>query len=124
MPLYTITTEAGALDSETRAGLAEAITRFHVDYAGVPANWVHIVFHDYPTGNGFTAGKASTTVALTLVIRSGRSPDYKRGMLEQLWALLQKATGAPDEEIVIGISEVPGSNAMEMGKIMPDVASP
>ena len=37
-------------------------------------------------------------------------------------ALLQAATGAPDEEIVLGIQEVPSSQAMEMGQIMPDVA--
>ena len=124
MPLYSIITQSDALGSDGRARLADEITRFHVDYAGVPANWVHIVFNEYPDGHGFTAGRASATVALTLVIRIGRSPDYKRGMLERLWSLLQAVTGAPDEGIVIGIHEVPGSNAMEMGRIMPDVASP
>jgi hypothetical protein len=28
---------------------------------------------------------------------------------------------APDEQIIIGIQEVPASQAMEMGQIMPDV---
>jgi hypothetical protein len=44
-------------------------------------------------------------------------------MLKRLWALLQAATGAPDEAIVLGIQEVPSSQAMEMGQVMPDVAS-
>jgi len=44
-------------------------------------------------------------------------------MLKRLWPLVQAATGAPDEEIVLGIQEVPSSQAMEMGQIMPDVAS-
>jgi hypothetical protein len=35
--------------------------------------------------------------------------------------LLQTATGAPDDQIVIGIQEVPPSQAMEMAQIMPDV---
>jgi hypothetical protein len=35
----------------------------------------------------------------------------------------QAATGAPDEEIVLGIQKVPSSQAMEMGLIVPDVAS-
>jgi hypothetical protein len=34
----------------------------------------------------------------------------------------QDATGAPDDQIVLGIQEVPPSQAMEMGQIMPDVA--
>jgi len=68
------------------------------------------------------AGKPSPTAALTLLIRTGRSGDYMREMLKRLWSLLQAATGAPDEEIVLGIQEVPSSQAMEMGQIMPDVA--
>jgi hypothetical protein len=71
----------------------------------------------------FTARRPSATASLTLLIRTGRSADYKREMLKRLWALVQGATGAPDEEIVIGIQEVPSSQAMEMGQIMPDVAS-
>jgi phenylpyruvate tautomerase PptA (4-oxalocrotonate tautomerase family) len=121
MPLYTVTTQAGLLSPEAKASLAKELTTFHADYAGVPKNWVHIVFQDYAPGSGFTAGEMAAAVALTLLIRTGRSPDYKRGMLKRLWELLQAATDAPDDQIVIGIQEVPGSQAMEMGKIMPDV---
>ena len=122
MPLYTITTQAGVLDTEAKAKLAGELTAFHSQYAGVPKNWVHIVFQEYEPGNGFTAGQASATAALTLLIRTGRSAEYKREMLKRLWGLMQKATGAPDDEIVLGIEEVPPSQAMEMGQIMPDIA--
>jgi hypothetical protein len=57
-----------------------------------------------------------------LLIRSGRSDDYKRELLNGLWAVLQRATNAPTEQIVIGLFEVPASQAMEMGEVMPDVA--
>ncbi len=122
MPLYTITTQAGVLDSPAKTDLAEKLTAFHAEYAGVPEKWVHVVFQEYPSGNGFTAGRPSPTAALTLLIRTGRSPDYKGEMLKRLWSLVQAATGAPDEEIVLGIQEVPSSQAMEMGRIMPDIA--
>jgi phenylpyruvate tautomerase PptA (4-oxalocrotonate tautomerase family) len=122
MPLYTVTTQAGVLTAEAKAKLAGELTAFHAAYAEVPKNWVHVIFQDYPLGSGFTAGEVSAAVALTLLIRTGRSSDYKRGMLTRLWELLQAATGAPDDQIVIGIQEVPASQAMEMGKIMPDVA--
>ena len=101
MPLYTITTQVGVLDSAAKADLANKLTAFHIEYAGVP----------------------SPTAALTLLIRTGRSADYKREMLKRLWSLVQAATGAPDQEIVLGIQEVPSSQAMEMGQIMPDVSS-
>src|SRR6201997_4360900 len=121
MPLYTVTTQAGALSSEAKASFATELTALHSEYAGVPKNWVHIVFQEYALGNGFTAGEVAATAALTLLIRSGRSPEYKRGLLKRLWDLLQDATGAADDQIVLGIQEVPSSQAMEMGQIMPDV---
>jgi phenylpyruvate tautomerase PptA (4-oxalocrotonate tautomerase family) len=121
VPLYTITTQAGVLGNPAKAELATQLTAFHSEYAGVPKTWVHIVFHEYPSASDFSAGKPSPTAALTLLIRAGRPPDYKREMLKRLWVLLQAATGAPDEEIVLGIQEVPSSQAMEMGHVMPDV---
>jgi phenylpyruvate tautomerase PptA (4-oxalocrotonate tautomerase family) len=124
MPLYTVTTQVGVLHGSAKRELAEKLTAFHAEYAAVPKNWVHIVFHEYPVGNGFTAGRPSPAAALTLLIRTGRSAEYKREMLRRLWSLVQAATGAPDDEIVLGIQEVPASQAMEMGQIMPDIASP
>jgi phenylpyruvate tautomerase PptA (4-oxalocrotonate tautomerase family) len=122
VPLYTVTTQAGALGDKDKAALAMQLTETHCKFSGVPENWVHVIFHDYPAGGGFTAGRPAATAALTLLIRTGRSPEYKRELLARLWRLLQDATGAPDDQIVIGIQEVPASQAMEMGQIMPDVA--
>jgi phenylpyruvate tautomerase PptA (4-oxalocrotonate tautomerase family) len=121
MPLYTVTTQAGALSDEARSRLAADLTVFHSDYAGVPRNWVHIVFHDYAPGSGFSAGKPAQTAALTLLIRTGRPAEYKRVMIKRLWELFQRATRAADDQIVIGIHEVPPSQAMEMGQLMPEV---
>lgn len=112
MPLYTITTQAGVLDAVAKANLAADLTSMHSEYAGIPKNWVHVVFQEYSVGSGFTAGARSATAALTVLIRTGRSAEYKRGLLTRLWSLLQEATGAPDEEIVLGIQEVPPSQAM------------
>lgn len=121
MPLYTVTSQAGMLSGEAKARLARALTAVHTEFSGVPENWVHIVFQDYPLGNGFTAGQPAAVVGLTLLIRTGRSSEYKRQLLKRLWGLVQAATAAPDDQIVLGIQEVPPSQAMEMGQIMPDV---
>ena len=121
MPLYSVTTQAGVLGGEAKAKLASDLTTLHAEYAGVPRNWVHVVFQDYAPGSGFTAGQVSATAALTLLVRTGRSREYKRGLLKRLWELFQNATGAPDDQIVIGIQELPPSQAMEMAQIMPEV---
>jgi hypothetical protein len=59
---------------------------------------------------------------MTVLIRTGRAADYKRQLLQRMWQLLQSATSAPDDQLVLGIQEVPPSQAMEMGQIMPEVA--
>lgn len=47
MPLYTVTTQSGTLDTKAKAKLAEELTTFHSEYAGVAKNWVHVIFLDY-----------------------------------------------------------------------------
>ena len=84
MPLYTITTQAGVLSGSAKAKLAGELTAFHCEYAGVPKNWVHVVFQDYAPGSGFTAGEASAAAALTLLIRTGRPAECKRELLKRL----------------------------------------
>jgi phenylpyruvate tautomerase PptA (4-oxalocrotonate tautomerase family) len=70
MPLYTLITQAGVLSGKAKAKLAGELTTFHSEYAGVPKNWVHIVFQDYAPGSGFTGGETSATAALTLLVRT------------------------------------------------------
>ncbi|SIO27935.1 tautomerase family protein [Paraburkholderia phenazinium] len=123
MPLYTIITQEDVFNSEAKTRLATELTTLHSEYAGVPKNWVHVVFQDYAPGRGFTAGEPAATAALTLLMRAGRAPEYKRELIQRLWKLFQTATGAPDDQIVIGIQDVPASQAMEMGQVMPDVAN-
>lgn len=121
MPLYTLTTQSGVLSNEAKASLADELATFHADYSGVPKEWVQVVFQDYASGSGFSAGKPAAVAALILQIRTGRSEEYKREMVQQLWKIFQRATEAPDNHIVIGVNEVPPSQAMEMGKVMPSV---
>jgi hypothetical protein len=74
---------------------------------------------EYASGNGYTAGKAAAAAALTLLTRTGRSVEYKGDSPSAYGKLAPRAP--PDDQIVIGIHEVPPSQAMEMGQIMPEV---
>jgi phenylpyruvate tautomerase PptA (4-oxalocrotonate tautomerase family) len=100
MPPHTVMTQAGVLSGKAKAKLAGELTTSHSEHAGVPKNWVHVVFQDYPPRSGFTAGEAAATATLTSLSRTGRSPEYKRELLKRLWKLFQNATGAPDDQIV------------------------
>jgi hypothetical protein len=87
----------------------------------VPEAFVRVVFLSYPKGSGYTAGAAAPTAALNCILRSGHSSDEKDAVLKQLWETFQRLTGIAIDQLAISLQEIPSSNAMEMGKIMPAV---
>ena len=64
MPLYRVTTHAGALASEARARLAAELTNLHSQYSDIPNNRVQITFQEHVS--------SSAIGALTLLIQTGR----------------------------------------------------
>jgi len=118
MPLYTAITQEGSVSSETKAKIAEEITRIHTSVMKVPKNFVRVVFLSYPKGSGFTGGSEAPTAALNCVLRSGHTVQEKTDMLKQLWAMFQDLTGIATDQLALSLQEVPSSNAMEMGQIM------
>jgi phenylpyruvate tautomerase PptA (4-oxalocrotonate tautomerase family) len=118
MPLYTAITQEGTVSSETKAKIAEEITRIHTSVMKVPKNFVRVVFLSYPKGSGFTGGSEAPTAALNCVLRSGHTVQEKTDMLKQLWAMFQDLTGIATDQLALSLQEVPSSNAMEMGQIM------
>jgi phenylpyruvate tautomerase PptA (4-oxalocrotonate tautomerase family) len=118
MPLYTAITQEGTVSSQTKAKIAEEITRIHTSVMKVPKNFVRVVFLSYPKGSGFTGGSEAPTAALNCVLRSGHTPEEKTEMLTQLWAMFQGLTGIATDELALSLQEIPSSNAMEMGQIM------
>jgi hypothetical protein len=82
-----------------------------------------VVFLSYPKGSGFAAGKAAPTAALNCVLRSGHTNEDKNEMLKQLWSMFRDLSSVPTDQLAISLQEIPSSNAMEMGQVMPGVAN-
>jgi phenylpyruvate tautomerase PptA (4-oxalocrotonate tautomerase family) len=118
MPLYTVINQEGSVSDETKAKIAEELTRIHATVMNVPRSFVRVVFHSYAKGSGFTAGKEVPTAALNCVLRSGHTAEEKRGLLNQVWSMFQAHTGIATDQLAISLQEIPSSNAMEMGQIM------
>src|ERR1700761_5886856 len=121
MPQYTVITQERFLSGETKSKIAEEITRIHTDVMKVPRSFVRVVFLSYPAGSGYTAGIEAPTAALNCILRSGHSAAEKTGMLQQLWSMFQGLTGIATGQFAVCLQEIPSSNAMEMGQIMPAV---
>jgi phenylpyruvate tautomerase PptA (4-oxalocrotonate tautomerase family) len=120
MPFYTSITQEGTFSDEERAWVADQIMRIHTEVMEVPPAFVRTVFLTFPPGYGFTAGKAAASTNLTCLMRIGHPVEVKATLLRRLWAMYQEATGAPTEQLMIALQEIPASSAMELGKIMPD----
>ena len=118
MPLYTAITEEGTVSVETKAKIAEEITRIHTSVMKVPKNFVRVVFLSYPKGSGFVGGEEAPTAALNCVLRSGHTTEEKTDMLQQIWTMFQDLTGIATDQLALSLQEIPSSNAMEMGQIM------
>jgi len=121
MPLYTAITQ-DSLRDETKAGIAEEITRIHTEVMKVPRSFVHVIFLHYAEGSGYSSGKEAPTASLNCILRSGHSVDEKTDLLKQLWSMFQGRTGVASDQLAISLQEIPASNAMEMGQIMQAVS--
>jgi phenylpyruvate tautomerase PptA (4-oxalocrotonate tautomerase family) len=121
MPLYTVITQEHSLSGETKLKIADGITGIHAAVMKVPRSFVRVVFLSYPAGSGYTAGVEAPTAALNCVLRSGHGMAEKTDMLQQLWSMFQNLTGIGTDQLAISLQEIPSSNAMEMGQVMPAV---
>jgi phenylpyruvate tautomerase PptA (4-oxalocrotonate tautomerase family) len=121
MPMYTVVTQDGFISDDKRKRIAEEITRIHSSVMKVPKSFVRIVFLDYANNSGFTAGQVAATAALNCVLRHGHTVADKTALLTQLWSTFQGLTGIATDQLAISLQEIPSSNAMELGTIMPDV---
>src|SRR5271170_7833559 len=122
MPLYTAITEQDFVSDETKTTITEEITRIHSAVMKVPKSFIRVVFLSYPQHSGYAAGEEAPTAALNCVLRSGHTVEEKTDLLKQLWSMFQKLTGIATEQVAISLQEIPSSNAMEMGQIMPEVS--
>jgi phenylpyruvate tautomerase PptA (4-oxalocrotonate tautomerase family) len=120
MPLYTAITQ-DPLPVATKASIAAEITRIHTAVMKVPAAFVHVIFLSYSKGSGYTAGVEAPAASLNCILRIGHTTGDKTDLLKQLWSMFQRLTAAPTDQLAISLQEIPSSNAMEMGQIMPSV---
>jgi phenylpyruvate tautomerase PptA (4-oxalocrotonate tautomerase family) len=118
MPLYTAITQEGTVSAETKAKIAEEVTRIHTTVMKVPKNFVRVIFLSYTKESGFIGGEQAPMASLNCVLRSGHTLEEKTDMLQLLWTMFQGLTGISTDQLALSLQEIPSSNAMEMGQIM------
>jgi phenylpyruvate tautomerase PptA (4-oxalocrotonate tautomerase family) len=121
MPLYTVMTQDGLLSDQQRDVIAAELVRIHTSATGVPADFVHSIFPTYPRNHAYVAADRSAVASIVGVIRAGRSPEQKSQLVQAIWKMFQDKTGVSDRDLSVALQEVPPSQAMENGMIMPEI---
>ena len=121
MPLYTVLTQDGFLSAEQRDAVAAELVRIHTAAMSVPADFVHSIFSTYPRSHAYVAANHSPVASILGVIRAGHTPEEKTRLVQALWKMFQDETRISDRDLSVALQEVPASQAMENGAIMPGV---
>jgi hypothetical protein len=91
--------------------IAAELVRMHTAAMNVPAHFVHSIFPTYPRNHAYVAANHSPVGSILGVIRAGHTPEEKTRLVQALWKM----------NLSVALQEVPPSQAMENGGIMPDV---
>jgi phenylpyruvate tautomerase PptA (4-oxalocrotonate tautomerase family) len=121
MPLYTVMTHDGVLSAEQRDVIAAEFVRIHTAAMNVPAHFVHSILSTYPRNHANVAANHAPVTSVLAVIRAGHTSEEKTRLVQTLWKMFQDNTGISDSDLSVALQEVPPSQAMENGGIMPDV---
>jgi len=114
-------TQDGVLSAEQRDVIAAELVRIHTAAMNVPAHFVHSIFPTYPRNHAYVATNHSPVASILGIIRTGHTSEEKTRLVQALWKMFQDNTGVSDHELSVALQEVPASQAMENGVIMPEV---
>jgi phenylpyruvate tautomerase PptA (4-oxalocrotonate tautomerase family) len=120
VPLYQLYIPPDGPSADRKAELARAITDVHAAVTGAPSQYVYVSFHQLEPASLFAAGEPVSRSSLVGIIRSGRSPDTKRRLIEGLAQAWSGVTGEALTDLAVFIQEVPGSSMMENGQLLPE----
>jgi Putative oxalocrotonate tautomerase enzyme len=121
MPPHTVMTQDGLLSAKQRDVIAAELVRIHTTAMDVPADFVHSIFPTYPRDHAYVAANHSPVASILAVIRAGHTSEEKTRLVQSLWKMFQGETRVSDRDLSVALQEVPASQAMENGVIMPDV---
>jgi phenylpyruvate tautomerase PptA (4-oxalocrotonate tautomerase family) len=67
------------------------------------------------------AGRISSVASIVGVIRAGRTAEAKTRIVQEIWTMFQEIAGVSDADLSVALQEVPPSQAMENGAVMPEI---
>ena len=122
MPTYTVTTSNINLNSKKQKELAKGITKIHNVVTGANTYFAQVIFNKTKKNNHFMGGKKVKEPSLFLLgqIRAGRSKEVKDKLISDLKHVLVKNSKLDETQIWVYINDLPPSQMIEYGAVLPE----
>jgi phenylpyruvate tautomerase PptA (4-oxalocrotonate tautomerase family) len=120
MPIYTCTTTASTLASDTKAALATEIGEIHSAINHVPSSYVTVVFHELPSDAVYNGGVPANPVLVNSWVREGHPADETTRLATEIAAAVTRITGLPAEQVTVVMQPGPARFAVEHGRVLPE----
>ena len=122
MPTYTVTNSNFNLTSKQQQNLAQGITKVHNVVTGANTYFAQVIFNKTKKNNHFMGGKKVKEPSLFLLgqIRAGRPKKTKDKLISDLKNILVKKTKLDETQVWVYIVDLPPSQMIEYGAVLPD----
>jgi len=122
MPTYTITNSNFSISSKQQKKLAEGITKVHNVVTGANTYFAQVIFNKTKMNNHYMGGKKVKEPSLFLhgQIRAGRTKEIKDKLITDLKDTLIKNSKLDETQIWVYITELPPSQMIEYGAVLPE----
>lgn len=122
MPTYIVSAVAGRLSQDAKQTLAASITRSHSFATGAQGFFAQVIFNEVASGNYFIGGRPlkSDQIFVHGYIRAGRTPQQKEQLLNDILKAVMDAGATESRYVWAYLSEMPPSQMVEYGKVLPD----
>ena len=120
MPIYTCTTTASTLTSDTKVALATEIGEIHSAINHVPSSYVTVVFHELPHDAVYNGGVPANPVLVNSWVREGHPADETTRLATEIADAVTRIAGVPAELVTVVIVPGPARFAVEHGRVLPE----
>ena len=122
MPTYTVTTANVSMTTAQQSEIATVITEAHHQNTGAPGFFVQVLFVVLPEQKHYIGGQPNVTPHIYVhgLIRAGRSPAAKGGLIRQIAEKASQIAGVGTEDIWVYVQDIPPEQMIEFGRVLPE----
>lgn len=119
MPIIQCHNRVG-LDADTKAQIAEQITRNIHTIIKSPNDLISVIFSDIAPESTYRSGQSTGEAIIFCHIRKGRSDGAIEQLMQTIGETYAKFTGLSLDEIELLTAEYPAMHVMRNGQLLPE----